>query len=156
MGAVVDARLATVTGDTETGRTATVDHRERWTSDPWRADMHAWIRDALADRGENVTRIDEHRVRIWSAVLRIETDAGVRWAKENHPGSAGEMAATAIAHRVARTLVLEPLAVDVERARLLTADAGVLHEGGQAPCSRCCARWATSTPRSRITEAPAA
>ncbi|QCR18778.1 hypothetical protein [Agrococcus sp. SGAir0287] len=111
----------------------TVDHRVRWTSGAWRADMHQWIRVALADRGETVTRIDEHRVRIWSAVLRIETDAGVRWAKENHPGSASEMAATAIAHRVAPGLVLEPLAIDVARARLLTADAGVLHEGGHAP-----------------------
>lgn len=110
-----------------------VDHRERWSSDAWRADMHAWIRAALGSRGETVTAIEEHRVRIWSAVLRIETDAGVRWAKENHPGSASEMAATAIAHRVAPTLVLEPLAVDSVRARLLTADAGVLHEGGQAP-----------------------
>ncbi len=116
-----------------TGGGATVDHRERWTSDAWRADMHAWIRESLAARDETVTRIDEHRVRIWSAVLRIETDAGVRWAKENHPGSASEMAATSIAHRVAPTLVLEPLALDVAAARMLTANAGLLHEDGEAP-----------------------
>lgn len=122
-----------MTDDAPAVGTAIVDHRERWTSAAWRADMHAWIRDALAARGETVTRIDEHRVRIWSAVLRVETDAGVRWAKENHPGSASEMAASTIAHRVAPTLVLEPLAVDVARARMLTADAGLLHEGGAAP-----------------------
>ncbi|GAA2171936.1 hypothetical protein GCM10009846_07870 [Agrococcus versicolor] len=110
-----------------------IDHRIRWSSDAWRVDMHAWIREALAARGERVTSIAEHRVRIWSAVLRIETDAGVRWAKEDHPAAASEMAATRIAHRVAPDLVLAPLAIDVASARLLTADAQVLHEDGKAP-----------------------
>jgi hypothetical protein len=110
-----------------------VDPRIRWATEAWRTEIRAWIEDALGARGERVRSIDEHRVRIWSAVLRIETDAGTRWAKENHPASASETAATEIAARVAPELVLEPVALDHANARVLTEHGTPLHEDGVAP-----------------------
>ena len=58
-----------------------------WSSPAWRAEMEAWIAEALAVRGETVVAVREGRVRGWGATLVAESTRGTYWAKEGHPAT---------------------------------------------------------------------
>lgn len=87
----------------------------------WRDEVLAWVADVtgLRPTGE-VTQ----RHRAWSTVLRVPTAAGPVWLKEPTPGMAPEVGLHALLARVAPDAVATPLAVDVERHRLLLPDTG--------------------------------
>ncbi|MDD7933903.1 phosphotransferase [Actinomycetospora straminea] len=87
----------------------------------WRDEVLAWIADVTGLRpvGE-VTQ----RHRAWSTVLRVPTADGPVWLKEPVTGMAAEVGLHALLARVAPDAVATPLAVDVERHRLLLPDTG--------------------------------
>ena len=81
--------------------------------------------DALAALGRRVVGAPEQRARPWGTVFRLETDDGhVVWSKANGPGPAHEARLLSLLQRRGATLPLEPIAVDVARGWLITADAG--------------------------------
>jgi hypothetical protein len=98
---------------------------ERWTSPAWRAEAEAWARAQLALDGRAVNGpVVQPQVRIWSTQLTIPTTAGVVWFKENNPGQAFEAALIAELAGIASSHVVPPLAVDLDRGWLLSADHG--------------------------------
>ena len=65
--------------------------RALWAGKAWRAEAERWIEVALRERGIAVTgAIDQPRIRPWSTLLTVPTDAGLVWFKENCPGQAFE------------------------------------------------------------------
>jgi len=98
----------------------------RWEGEDWRAGLEAWLVPALARRGVRTTGpVVRDRVRFWSVVARVETDAGRVWVKENAPSQAFEAALVEAVHGLAPDAVATPLAVDTERGWLATADLGL-------------------------------
>ncbi|PWR08737.1 phosphotransferase [Micromonospora sicca] len=95
-----------------------------WSTDPRRDDALAWVRDALAAHGHRVTGPVESRVRPWSLVWQVPTDAGPFWFKANNPGTRYEAALLAELPRLCAGAVLDPIAVDVERGWSLLPDGG--------------------------------
>ena len=65
----------------------------RWESEEWLADLEGWLVPALEAVGVRTTApVVRERVRFWSVVARVETDAGRVWVKENAPSQAFEAA----------------------------------------------------------------
>jgi hypothetical protein len=96
-----------------------------WRSQQWRAGLEAWLVPALAGAGVTVTGpVVQERVRFWSTVLHVETDAGRVWVKENAPSQAFEAGLVAAVERVVPGLCAPALAVDPDRGWLATADLG--------------------------------
>jgi phosphotransferase family enzyme len=96
-----------------------------WDDPAWRADATAWIDKTLAGHGRTRTGPVEPRVRPWSLVAEIATDAPEPvWFKHNAPGAAYEIPLSAALGRWAPDRVLVPLAVDVERVWMLLPDGG--------------------------------
>ena len=97
-------------------------------STPWRDEVLAWIAEVT---GLHPTGEVTQRHRAWSTVLRVPTAEGPVWLKEPTSGMASEVGLHALLARVAPDAVATPLAVDVERHRLLLPDTGpsVLDDG---------------------------
>ena len=96
-----------------------------WAGKTWRAEAERWIEVALRERGIAVTgAIDQPRIRPWSTLLTVPTDAGLVWFKENCPGQAFEAPLLAVLADVVPDAVAAPLAVEPARGWLLTADSG--------------------------------
>ncbi|MDD7968470.1 aminoglycoside phosphotransferase family protein [Actinomycetospora lemnae] len=87
----------------------------------WRDEVLAWIADVT---GSHPTGEVTQRHRAWSTVLRVPTADGPVWLKEPVAGMAAEVGLHALLARVAPDAVATPLAVDVERHRLLLPDTG--------------------------------
>ena len=106
-----------------------------WASEGFRRDVDAWVRGALAGTGREVRGpLRTHRLRFWSAVLTVETDAGPVWVKAANPGQAFEAGLLAALARLVPDDVVAPLAVDAERGWLLLPDGGAtLRERGATP-----------------------
>ncbi|HET6967483.1 MAG TPA: phosphotransferase [Ornithinibacter sp.] len=97
-----------------------------WRSPGWRAEIEAWLGPALADAGVTVTGpLVQERVRFWSTVLHVQTDAGRVWVKENAPSQAFEAGLVQVVEGIVPGLCAPLLAVDTERGWLATADLGV-------------------------------
>ena len=97
-----------------------------WRSPEWRAGLEAWLLPALADAGLVVTGpLVQERVRSWSTVLHVETDAGRVWVKENAPSQAFEAALVEAVERIVPGLCAPVVAVDTERGWLATAHLGL-------------------------------
>ncbi|MFV2102297.1 phosphotransferase [Micromonospora sp. LOL_024] len=119
--------------------TATAVPHSDWTDPQWRADALDWVTRALARTGRHVTGPAEPRVRPWSLVWRVPTDAGDVWFKANSSGTSYEAALLAALARLGPGRVLDPIAVDVGRGWSLLPHGGpTLREvaGGDL------ARWA--------------
>jgi hypothetical protein len=96
-----------------------------WASEEWLADLEAWLVPALDAAGVHTTApIVRERVRFWSVVAHVETDAGRVWLKENAPSQAFEAALVPLVDRLVPDAVATPLAADPHRGRLATADLG--------------------------------
>lgn len=94
-------------------------------TDPWRRDVWVWIERQLARAGRRSTGpMDQVRVRPWSTLLTVPTDAGLWWFKANAPASAFEPALQVAVSALAPGLVDPPTAVDTDRGWLLTPDLG--------------------------------
>ena len=84
------------------------------------AEHEAWIRAHVDVDGP----ITQPRVFPWSTVLRVPTQTGVVWFKENVPVLAHETAVVELLAARAPDDVPEPVAIDADRGWLLTRDAG--------------------------------
>ncbi len=98
----------------------------RWASEEWLAALEAWLVPALGAVGVRTTGpVVRDRVRFWSVVARVETDAGRVWVKENAPSQGFEAALVEVVDTLMPDAVATPLAVDRDRGWLATADLGV-------------------------------
>ncbi|MEV6811171.1 phosphotransferase [Micromonospora sp. NPDC051296] len=118
--------------------TAAVPHTDL--TDPrWRDAALDWVTEALARTGRRVAGPIEPRVRPWSLVWRVPTDAGDVWFKANSPGTRYEAALLAALARLTPGRVLDPIAVDAARGwSLLPHGGATLREvtGGDADLGR--------------------
>ena len=97
-----------------------------WRSPQWRAELEDWLLPALADSGRAVTGpVVQERVRFWSTLLSVETDAGRVWVKENAPSQAFEAALVRAVEAIVPGLCAPVVAADTERGWLATADLGM-------------------------------
>lgn len=97
-----------------------------WGGEEWRSGLEAWLVPALAEAGITVIGpVVRERVRFWSVVATVETDTGRVWVKENAPSQAFEAALVEVVGRLLPDAVATPVAVDVERGWLATADLGL-------------------------------
>ncbi len=105
-----------------------------WGSAAFRASAAEWVRTVLSERGVRLHGgLVPHRLRFWSALFTVDTDAGRCWFKACNPGQAFE---AGLADRLGRLVpehVLAPLAVDEGRGWLLLPDGGptVRDSGGE-------------------------
>jgi hypothetical protein len=96
-----------------------------WASPEWRAELEAWFLPALADAGLEVTgAVVQDRIRFWSTVLHVETDAGRVWVKENAPSQAFEAGLVTTVERLAPGRTAPVVAAETGRGWLATRDAG--------------------------------
>jgi hypothetical protein len=107
-------------GGRETVRTDGPD----WSTERWRDAALAWIDAALVRHGRRVTGPAEPRVRPWSLVWRLPTDAGPVWFKANNPGTRYEAVLLAELPGRCPGALLDPIAVDEERGWSLLPDGG--------------------------------
>lgn len=105
-----------------------------WSSREWRERAEAWIRSMLDAAGIALTgEVTQPRVRFWSTQLRVPTDHGIVWFKENAPPQAFEAALTVLLQRLSPDQAIPPIATDEDHGWLLLPDAGrTLRESGQA------------------------
>jgi hypothetical protein len=94
--------------------------RSAWSQRGWFGTFRTWIDEQLLARG-GVAASDVVPFRMWgiSAVFRVETAVGVRWAKAAFPGFAAEPAITQALDGLAPGLVARVLAIDEARGWLL-------------------------------------
>ncbi|MFI5493649.1 hypothetical protein [Actinoplanes sp. NPDC051859] len=96
-----------------------------WNDPDWQAAAQDWVTAHLAAQHTPATgTFTPHRVRPWSVTYRMPTHAGTRWFKANITDCRYEAALAEALTRIAPGATLPPLAVDVSRGWLLTADAG--------------------------------
>ncbi len=105
-----------------------------WSGPEWRGLAEGWIRSQLDEAGIAVTgEITQPRVRFWSTQLRVPTDSGTVWFKENAPPQAFEAPLTVLLQRLSPDQAIPPIATDDEHGWLLLPDAGTtLRESGHA------------------------
>ncbi len=96
-----------------------------WTDPRWRAGFEAWIDEALAGAGEKRRGpFDEVHLRPWSVVWRLETDAGVRFAKAGAGSQRFEPALLAHLATLGAELLPELVARNDARGWSITVDGG--------------------------------
>lgn len=105
-----------------------------WTSAVWgtaefREELRAFVAPAVGEP----TVLEPVKVRPWSTVWRVESAAGVHYAKQNCPGQAHEAALVVELARIVPERVPPVTAADPARDLLLTPDLGpTLRESGVA------------------------
>ncbi|MGK5737822.1 aminoglycoside phosphotransferase family protein [Micromonospora sp. URMC 103] len=100
-------------------------HRRLGWADPhWQDEAHAWVAARLAAAGRRVTGPVEARVRPWSLVWQVPTDAGPVWFKANNLGTRHEAALLSLLAELAPGRVLTPIAVDAVRGWSLLPHGG--------------------------------
>ncbi|MFC6016653.1 phosphotransferase [Plantactinospora solaniradicis] len=91
----------------------------------WLADSDSWLAEWLAALGITSTGpVRTVRVRAWSILRQVPTDAGRVWFKANVPGNGFEAAVVGALAGWAPDFVVAPLAVDPDRGWLLSPDGG--------------------------------
>lgn len=96
-----------------------------WRSPEWLADANDWVCRSLASRGIRASgALSENRMRFWSAVFTIETDCGRHWFKVANPGQGFEAQLALTLAGLVPDHVVAPVAVDTDRAWIVTADQG--------------------------------
>jgi Ser/Thr protein kinase RdoA (MazF antagonist) len=97
-----------------------------WSSPQWRAEAEAWIGQQLHKHSLRlIGEIEQPRLRAWSTHLKVPTDQGMLWFKENAPAHAFEAALIDAMATFAPDHVVVPIAVESERGWLLSPDQGV-------------------------------
>ena len=99
-----------------------------WSEPEWRHEVAAWIKrelgrsDLTAPSGDTLVRL-----RPWSVILRLPTEAGsIVWFKASPRGSGFEPELAATLHRLVPNCTLAPIAINTARAWSLTPDGGEL------------------------------
>jgi hypothetical protein len=95
-----------------------------WSDQRWRDRAHDWVADRLSRAGRRITGPVEPRLRPWSLVWRVPTDAGPYWFKANNAGTRYEPALLGALARIAPGRVPDPVAVDAGRGWALLPDGG--------------------------------
>ncbi|KHL18594.1 phosphotransferase family enzyme [Mumia flava] len=98
-----------------------------WCADPksWPAEVAAWVDAMLRPAGRVRTGAPEQvERRPWAIVLRIPTDRGTVWFKDNVTAQRHEAALVATLSSLVPGAVLDPIAVDGDRGWLLMPDGG--------------------------------
>jgi hypothetical protein len=86
-----------------------------------------WLQAQLSGLGlAGSGPVELAKERPWATVFRAETTGGVVWLKLPAAGTRFEVGLYALMHRIAPAHVLEPLAIDVERAWIVLPDGGSL------------------------------
>jgi hypothetical protein len=95
-----------------------------WADPQWQEHALGWVATELARHGRRITGPVEPRVRPWSLVWKVPTDAGVVWFKANNLGTRHEAALLEALARLAPGRLLDPVAVDAGRGWSLLPDGG--------------------------------
>lgn len=96
-----------------------------WTSAVWMtAEFREELRDFVVPAVGEPTVLEPLKVRPWSTVWRVESAAGVHYAKQNCPGQAHEAALVVALARIVPERVAPVTAADPARDLLLTPDLG--------------------------------
>ena len=96
-----------------------------WTRPEWLAAARAWIDARLAERGLEVSGdLTQPQVCWWSTALRVPTGDGVVWFKATRPVHGFEMRLTPLLQALHPRHTAETVALDADRAWMLTRDAG--------------------------------
>lgn len=104
-------------------RDAPFDPTAVWNAQPWLDEATAWVDAQLrANRIRRTGPVERSRVRFWSVLLTVPTDAGLFWFKENNIGESAEAAVIAMIATFAPENVVVPLAIDPGRGWLLSPD----------------------------------
>jgi hypothetical protein len=86
-----------------------------------------WFDQQLAAHGLALTApVELAKERAWATVFRAETSGGVLWLKLSGAGTRFEIGLYDLMHRIAPEHVLEPVALDVDRAWIVLPDGGPL------------------------------
>ncbi|HET7235829.1 MAG TPA: hypothetical protein VFK59_05290 [Actinomycetota bacterium] len=93
-----------------------------WRDPDWLKDAHSWIRVHVP--GTVIEPIEQPHLYPWATVLRVPTSGGVAWFKANAPIQRYEAALVLELVDVVPELIVELVAVDVDRGWLLMRDAG--------------------------------
>jgi Phosphotransferase enzyme family len=87
----------------------------------------AWLDEQLTQHGLLLTApVEIAKERPWATVFRAETSGGVLWLKLSGAGTRFEVGLYELMHHIAPEHVLEPVALDAERAWILLPDGGRL------------------------------
>lgn len=101
----------------------------RWQSEEFRTELADWV---VAEAGPLLS-LEPAKLRVWAAVWRAETTAGVHYAKQNCQLQSFEASLVAVLADLAPHHVVPVTATDPDRGLLLTPDQGpVLAETGDA------------------------
>src|SRR5947209_15259464 len=120
-------------GKSSYGRTISREHRSSsptasplpWEHPRWQDSVAAWIDSTLADLGiEQAGTVEHLRERPWAAIARVSTAEGDVYFKASAPSEAFEPALTLALARKRPDVIPAVLQIDVERAWMLTRDAG--------------------------------
>ncbi|WP_241773890.1 phosphotransferase [Micromonospora haikouensis] len=95
-----------------------------WADPRWQARAHDWVAGRLDRVGRRVTGPVEPRLRPWSLVWRVPTDAGPYWFKANNAGTRFEAGLLGALARIAPGRVPDPVAVDADLGWSLLPDGG--------------------------------
>jgi hypothetical protein len=96
-----------------------------WTRPEWLAEVRVWIAARLAERGVTIAgELEQPHLQWWSTALRVPTSDGVVYFKASRPKDAFEGPLTQLVAGVVPARTAEVLANDVDRAWMLTRDAG--------------------------------
>jgi hypothetical protein len=92
-----------------------------WSDPGAAAEVAAWVSAAV---GEEVTSVEQGKLRPWAVLWQVRTVSGSFWAKQNCPGQLFEAELVSVLAGLAPAYVVPVEAVDVERGLLLTRDQG--------------------------------
>lgn len=96
-----------------------------WAAQEWRDEAVAWLDGVLAAAGMTRTgEATQPHLRPWATALTAPTDGGRVWLKAAGEGTAFEVRMYPVIHRAAGASVLEPMAVDEQRAWIVLPDGG--------------------------------
>jgi len=106
-----------------------------WTRPDWLAEVRAWIAARLDEHGLAIVGdIEQPHLQWWSTALRVPTSDGDVFFKASRPPGAFEGPLTELLAREQPRRTAELLAVEPERAWMLTRDAGTrLREAAPGP-----------------------
>jgi hypothetical protein len=104
---------------------ATATGEAAWNTATFRDAALAWVDAELSAHGLRRIGEPDERVRNWSAVYAVPTEAGRVWFKAEGPGQAFEVALYPLLQDITPDRVLHPLAVDLDRHWLLLPDGGL-------------------------------
>ncbi|MGC5015447.1 phosphotransferase family protein [Streptosporangium sp. DT93] len=111
--------------EADTGQADTGHGTALWESRAWRRSAVTWLDERLAAAGtERTGEVTQPHLRPWGTVLTAPTTRGPVWLKAPGPDTAFEVGLYRLLSRVAPDRIPLPIAVDVERGRVLLPDGG--------------------------------